>query len=315
MQAILLDILPLAAVAIIGYFAVRFDYVSAAANDGISKFVFVVTLPALIFHTLAVRDVLGNQAFIWKVLGSYYGGALAVLILGIVVAQLILKTGKAEQNILAVGASHSNMILLGVPLAILLVKKVIMPVAVIVGLHGMLMAILLTATLRIRAGKAGEVPSAVWGVIVNQAKNPIFIALVAGIAYSAFGGPRLQADVNSTLEMLGNATYPAALFALGGMMVRYKFSGNGAEAAVVTALKLVAFPVIVYLLANKVFGLNSWAWAAAMLAAMPVGFNMHNMASRSPKGTAIASSAILVSTILAVASAAAVLYFRKYGWG
>ena len=73
------------------------------------------------------------------------------------------------------------------------------------------------------------------------------------------------------------------------------------------------FPVIVYLLANKLFGLNNWAWAAAMLAAMPVGFNMHNMANRSENGGAIASSSILLSTILVVASAAALLYFRRYG--
>lgn len=315
MQAIILSILPFAAVAVIGYLAVRFDYVSAAANDGISKFVFVIALPALIFRNVASSDIIGNQAYIWKVLTSYYGGALAVLILGIVVGQYILKTGKAEQNILAVGASHSNMILLGVPLAVKLIGgKFFLPVAVIVGLHGMLMAILLTAVLRFRAGKAGEIPSAAWGVIVNQAKNPIFIALAAGIIYSVAGAPALHTDVNAVLRMLGSATYPAALFALGGMLVRYKFAGNGAEAAAVTALKLVAFPVIVFLLANKLFGLNSWAWAAAMLAAMPVGFNMHNMASRSPKGTAIASSAILVSTVLAVASAAAVLYFKKYGW-
>lgn len=314
MQAIILSILPYVAIAVIGYLAVRFDYVSPAANDGISKFVFVVALPALIFYTLATKDVAGNQVFIWKVLASYYGGALAVLILGIAIGQYVLKTGKAEQNILAVGASHSNMILLGVTLAVMLIgKKVLMPVVVIVGLHGMLMAILLTAVLRIRAGKAGEVPSAAWGVIVSQAKNPIFIALIAGIIYSVAGAPQLHASVASMLKMVGNATYPAALFALGGMLVRYKFAGNGAEASVVTALKLVAFPVIVYLLANKLFGLNNWAWAAAMLAAMPVGFNMHNMASRSPKGTAIASSAILVSTILAVASAAAVLYFKIYG--
>ena len=310
MQAILLSILPLAAIAVIGYLAVRFDYVSQAANDGISKFVFVVALPALIFRNMANADIAGNFSFGWKVLAGYYLGALAVLILAMVVGRFLFNAGKAEQNILAVGASHSNMVLLGVPVVLLLVGRAnILPVALIVGLHGMLMAVLLTAVLRIRSGKANELPSAIWGVVVNQAKNPIFIALALGILYKLLPIPKLPGEANTILKLLGDATYPCALFALGGMMIRYKFAGQGAEAIAVTALKLVAFPVIVYLLTNAVFGLNKWAVVAAMLAAMPVGFNMHNMASRSQSGAATANSAILLSTILSIISAAVLLHY------
>lgn len=310
MQAILLSILPLAAIAVIGYLAVRFDYVSQAANDGISKFVFVVALPALIFRNMANADIAGNFSFGWKVLAGYYLGALAVLILAMVVGRFLFNASKAEQNILAVGASHSNMVLLGVPVVLLLVGRAnILPVALIVGLHGMLMAVLLTAVLRIRSGKANELPSAIWGVVVNQAKNPIFIALALGILYKLLPIPKLPGEANTILKLLGDATYPCALFALGGMMIRYKFAGQGAEAVAVTALKLVAFPVIVYLLTSAVFGLNKWAVVAALLAAMPVGFNMHNMASRSQSGAATANSAILLSTILSIISAAALLHY------
>ena len=310
MQAILLNILPLAAIAVIGYLAVRFDYVSQAANDGISKFVFVVALPALIFRNMANADIAGNFSFGWKVLAGYYLGALAVLILAMVVGRFLFNAGKAEQNILAVGASHSNMVLLGVPVVLLLVGRAnILPVALIVGLHGMLMAVLLTAVLRIRSGKANELPSAIWGVVVNQAKNPIFIALALGILYKLLPIPKLPGEANTILKLLGDATYPCALFALGGMMIRYKFAGQGAEAVAVTALKLVAFPVIVYLLTSAVFGLNKWAVVAALLAAMPVGFNMHNMASRSQSGAATANSAILLSTILSIISAAVLLHY------
>lgn len=312
MQAILINILPLAAIAAIGYLAVRFDYVSQAANDGISKFVFVIALPALIFLNLANGDIIARSNIAWKILAGYYLGALAVLIVTMVVGHFLLKAGKAEQNILAVGASHSNMVLLGVPAVLLLVGNsqiIMLGVALVVGLHGMLMAVLLTSVLRIRSGKAGELPSAIWGVVVNQAKNPIFIALAAGILYDLLPIPKLPGEANEILGLLGNATYPCALFALGGMMVRYKFAGHGAEAIAVTALKLAAFPVIVYLLTNGIFGLKLWALVAAMLAAMPVGFNMHNMASRSPSGAATANTAILLSTILSIVSVAALLHY------
>ena len=313
MEAIFWQILPVVVIVGLGYAAVRFDFVSQAANEGITRFVFAVALPALIFRTLAISNVEGNLQFIWKILAGYYGGALAVMLLGIVVAKFVFNKGRAEQHILAVGASHSNLILLGVPaVLVLLGDRYAMPLLLVVGLHGMVMAILLTLVSRVRGGKAGELPLAIWQTIVNQAKNPIFIALVAGVLYSVFDPARLSGTwANTVLTILGNAVLPASLFGLGGMMVRYRFAGQMPEAAAVSALKLVAHPLIVFLIANQALGLNNWAWVAAMLAAMPVGFNMHNMASRSQQGATLASTATALSTALAVVTVIAFLYYRS----
>ncbi|MDH3229088.1 MAG: AEC family transporter [Alphaproteobacteria bacterium] len=312
MEPIFWQILPVVIIVGLGYAAVRFDFVSQAANEGITRFVFAIALPALIFRTLASSNVEGNLQFIWKILTGYYGGALAVMLLGIVVAKFLFNKGRAEQHILAVGASHSNLILLGVPAVLILMgNRYAMPLLLVVGLHGMIMAILLTLVSRIRAGQAGELPSALWQTVLNQAKNPIFIALVASVLYSVFDLPKLPGTADTVLRILGNAVLPASLFGLGGMMVRYRFAGQMPEAAAVSALKLVAHPLIVFLIANQALGLNNWAWVAAMLAAMPVGFNMHNMASRSQNGGALASTATALSTVLAVVTVIAFLYYRS----
>jgi len=312
MEALFWLILPVVFIVGLGYAAVRFDFVSQAANEGITRFVFAVALPALIFRNLAISNVEGNLQFVWKILTGYYGGSLAVMLLGIVVAKFVFKKGRAEQHILAVGSSHANVILLGVPAVLILMgNRWAMPLLLIVGLHGMIMAILLTLVSRIRASQAGELPKAIWQTVLNQAKNPIFIALVAGILYSVFELPKLPGTANTILRILGDAVLPASLFGLGGMMVRYRFAGQMPEAAAVSALKLVAHPLIVFLIANQVLGLNNWAWVAAMLAAMPVGFNMHNMASRSQQGAALASTATALSTVLAVVTVIALLYYRN----
>ncbi len=313
MEAIFWQILPVVVIVGLGYAAVRFDFVSQAANEGITRFVFAIALPALIFRNIAISDVAGNAQFIWKLLLGYYGGALAVMLLGIAVAKFAFNKGRAEQHILAVGASHANVILLGVPAVLLLMgNRWALPLLLIVGLHGLIMAILLTAVSRIRAGQAGELPGAIWQTLLNQAKNPIFIALVAGVLYSVFDLPRLPNTANDVLRILGNAVLPASLFGLGGMMVRYRFAGQMPEAFAVSALKLAAHPLIVWFLAGPmVLGLNNWAWVAAMLAAMPVGFNMHNMASRSQQGSALASSSTALSTLVAVVTVIAFLHFRS----
>lgn len=311
MDTIFWQILPVVVIVGLGYAAVRFDFVSQAANEGITRFVFAVALPALMFRNLATGDIAGNLQFIWRLLLAYYGGALAIMLIGIAVAKFAFGRDRAEQHILAVGASHANVILLGVPaLLILLGTRWVTPLLMIVGLHGMIMAILLMMVSRIRAGQAGELPKAIGQTLLNQAKNPIFIALVAGCFYSILDPGRLPDTANAVLRILGSAVLPASLFGLGGMMVRYRFAGQIPEAAAVSALKLVAHPLVVWLIADPLLGLNNWAWVAATIAAMPVGFNMHNMASRSQQGAALASSSTALSTLIAVVTVFALLAIR-----
>jgi len=311
MDTIFWQILPVVVIVGLGYVAVRFDFVSQSANEGITRFVFAIALPALIFRNLAIGDIAGNLQFIWRLLLAYYCGALIIMLLGIVVAKFAFGKGRAEQHILAVGASHANVILLGVPAVLLLLgTRWATPLLLVVGLHGLIMAIILTVISRVRAGQAGEIPRALGQTLLNQAKNPIFIALAAGCLYSILDPGRFPETVNSILRILGNAALPASLFGLGGMMVRYRFAGQMPEAAAVSALKLLAHPLIVWLIAGPVLGLNNWAWVAATIAAMPVGFNMHNMASRSQQGAALASSSTVLSTLIAVVTVFALLAFR-----
>lgn len=311
MDSIFWQILPIIIVVGLGYAAIRFDFVSQAANEGITRFVFAVALPALLFRNLATANVTGNLQYIWKLLLGYYGGSLILMLGGIVVAKYVFGKGRAEQHIHAVGASHANLILLGVPAGLILLgTRFTMPLLLVVGLHGMIMALLLMLVSRIRAGQVAGLPLAIGQTALNQAKNPIFIALVAGILYSVLDLPELPGWANAILRILGNAVLPAALFGLGGLMVRYRFAGHYAEAGSVAALKLVAHPVIVYLIAGSLLGLNNWAWVAALLAAMPVGFNMHNMASRSQNGAALATTATALSTVASIVTVMALLYIR-----
>lgn len=311
MEAEFYMVLPIVAVAAIGYLSVRFGLVSQAANDGISRFVFAIVLPAFIFRTLMDLNVSANFGFIWKVLASYYLGAAALLVLGIVIGGMVLKAGKSEQHIVGVGASHSNVVLLGVPAVLVLLPGAVAPMIFIVGLHTLFMAVILTAIGRAQSGRLGELPQAIWQTLISQWKNPIFIALVLGVLYSLLKPATFPITAIKVLNILSakDVLVPTALFALGGMMVRYNFSGQAGEAVTAAALKLVAHPIIVYFIASQLFSLNRWAIYAAFLAAMPTGFNMHNMASRSQSGGAMASTAIVLSTL---ASIVTVIVFLDY---
>jgi malonate transporter len=313
MEAAILIVLPVVAIALIGYLAVRFDLISQAANDGIYRFVLAVAVPAYIFRVMAGAGLPRDLERVWEVLGSYYIGALAVLILAIVVGKFAFKGNQAEQSMIGVGSSHSNAVLLGVPaVVIILGSKLTVPLFLLIGIHAVVMALLLNIVLRVRMGKAGELPQAMWQTLVSQLKNPILLALIAGLLYAELGGPALPKVIGSTIRLLGNAAVPCALFALGGMMVRYKIAGHVPEAIAVSVLKLAVFPLIVWAMAKPVFGLaGSWTWVAVMLAMMPVSFNMHNMVKRSQRGAEAAGSAIALSTLLSAIALVALVYIIR----
>jgi predicted permease len=71
------------------------------------------------------------------------------------------------------------------------------------------------------------------------------------------------------------------------------------------ALKLVAHPLIVWLLATEVFAIDSmWAAIATITAALPIGANVFVLAQKYEVYVQRSTSATLISTALSVLSVA-----------
>ena len=71
------------------------------------------------------------------------------------------------------------------------------------------------------------------------------------------------------MQLLASAAVPCSLFALGGVLVRYRIGGDLQQAMAASGLKLVAHPMLAWVLAKLVFGLSgAWTWVVVMLAAM-----------------------------------------------
>ena len=73
--------------------------------------------------------------------------------------------------------------------------------------------------------------------------------------------------------------------------------------ALISVLKLVIQPLIVLVLARYVFAMpRAWSGVAVLFAACPTGVNAYLFAERYRAGVAITSSAIALSTALALAT-------------
>ena len=119
----------------------------------------------------------------------------------------------------------------------------------------------------------------------------------------------MPGEVGQVVYLISDATATCALFALGGLLARYSFGGSTQTAVVTSVLKLAAHPLIVWALGTYVLTVRStWMWLAILLAAMPTALGLGN--SQNDGDSNAGGAIVLLSTILSIASIAAVMYYR-----
>ena len=133
-------------------------------------------------------------------------------------------------------------------------------------------------------------------VVRMFARNPLFIATVAGIAWSYFALP-LPRPAENVLDLMAAMVGPTALFALGLSLVGRSVTDDMCEVASITAIKLIVHPAIVYLIAVRFFPLDPfWSASIIILAALPVGPTSFAVARQYGVASGLASSSVALST-------------------
>lgn len=304
---ILFDIIvPVFGIVGLGYGAARTGLFPADANRGLSRFVFDFAIPALLFRSMATTEL--PPTIEWGYLISYYGGGYVAWVTGSLVSRLVFRRNGPESAIAGMTGAFSNTVLLGVPLVLTTFgERATLPLFLIIACHSWQLLSVVTVQAEIGIGTRDEMRRLPANVLRGLARNPMILALLAGILFNA-SGLTLPGFVDTLTETLGRAALPCAVFAMGASLAVYRVAGALPEAAVGSMLKLVLHPLAVWVLATRVFDLDPlWRDVAVILASLPAGVNVYLMAQRYQSGIAPAASAILISTGLSVLSVAVVL--------
>jgi len=103
-----------------------------------------------------------------------------------------------------------------------------------------------------------------------------------------------------TLELVGAAAPPVALFCLGGSLHCFDARAAWKQTGVTILLKLAALPLLVWGI-TRLMGLSELEVAVATLtAALPTGANAFLVARRYGVGTEASGASVLVSTLLSL---------------
>jgi hypothetical protein len=294
-------IFPIFAVALVGYGAAYREIVSARDIAGISNFVFNIAIPVLLFNSLA-RVELPAQ-FNWQFLFSYYVVVVLIYGLGIWMSKRWFAHSPQEQGIFGLGAAYSNTILVGLPvISAGLGDAALLPLFMLISIHSAVLFFIVMILMERGNGSHHSPGQIALQTAKNLARNPIILGLAAGLLFNVLAIP-IPPLIEAPLTLLGQASLPCALFALGASLYSYKIAGHLAEAWTMIGLKMALQPRLVWVLAFLVFHLDPlWGAVAVMTAGMPVGVNAYIFAEKYQVGMATLSTAVLLSTVLTVVS-------------
>ena len=301
MQALIDVILPVFMVVAAGYAVVWRGWMTDAGVEGLMKFAQNFAIPTMLFLALARLDLVA--IFDWRLLVSFYSGAVVGFLAGLLGARFLFK--RDWEDAVAVGfvCLFSNSVLLGLAISERAygVESLSANFAII-ALHGPICYFIGILTMEgVRARGAGLTRTA-GRVVKNLASNPLIIGIALG-AFVNLSGLPLPAAVYDAAELLARAGLPAALFGLGGVLYRYRTEGD---------LKLIAYAVVVSLLVHPMV---TWGMgralavdpgpfrAAVVTASMAPGVNAYLFANMYGRAKRVAASTVLVATLMCVLTA------------
>ena len=282
-----------------GYGASKLNWVKESTVDGLSDFTYHFAVPVMLVQTIS-RSSLPDQVP-WAFLFSYYGASFSVMTLGFLSCRTLLRRDFRDSAMHGFTSTFPNTVLLGIPVVLMAFgEEATVPLFLIISLHSTLLLPVITTLMEIAKGRNASLSKVTRNALRGIATNPIILSLVSGILMNLFN-LQLPEPLDPVAELMGDTVTPCSLFALGATLTRFQIAGRWKDMGMVVLAKLLLQPMIVAFLALVVFQLEYglWVHVAILIAAQPVGVTPYLFASRYQVNVALASNAMLITTLLA----------------
>lgn len=308
MFAIVNVIAPVFAIVVTGYLAVRFRLFPKEGVRGLIAFVNNFATPCLLFQAMLTSDF--GTTFNPSIIVPFYIGAVFSLVVGIVVGMRFFKARPGEGVAYGFSAMFSNTVLIGIPLVQRAYGDQSLPIVFsIIALHAPMLITLAMLVMELMRRDGAPLHQALWVAAIRIVQNPLLWGVALGLLANRVGYVSIE-PVDAFLTMMAAAVLPAALFGLGGALNDYRLAENWQPALVMSLLKLIAQPLIAYVLMIHVLHIDmNIARYGILLAAMPSGINVFVFATYYNRGVNVAANTVLISTVLSVLTISVWLYF------
>jgi hypothetical protein len=299
--------LPFFGVVFLGFAVGKLIHIPEAGMAGLNVFVVYVALPALFFNLISQTpiDELGNWRFI---LGTSLA-TLTIFALGFGVGLVVTRGRIDEATIQGLAASYGNVGYMAPGLALAAFGlPAVVPTALVFCFDNIIMFTLTPLGIAVARREEGGATRVAMIVVRRVLSHPFIIATIAGVLAAAvqFEAPR---PVGQLLDMLSGAAAPCALFAIGVAIAMRPVGKVPPEMPILIGLKLVAHPILAYVLLSAIGDFEPvWIYTAVLIASLPIATNVFVLAQQYGVWVNRASSAVVVSTVVAVGTVTLMLY-------
>ena len=276
--------------------------------QGIMTYAQGFAVPCLLFY--AIFDM--NLAYGLKpaYVASFYIGSVACFASGLLGCRYLFRRSWEDSIVVGFAALFGNTVLLGLSIIDRAYGgSTLEATFALVSLHAPFCYFIgITAMELVRSDSSGILPTA-RKVSRAMFRNALMMGIFLGFIFNFFAIP-VPAVAADALEMIAASALPAALFGLGGVIVRYRPEGDIRLILFVCAISLLMHPVVAWLMSSGIFGLETDLVRSAVIAsAMAPGINAYIFSSMYGRAQRVVASSVLLATALSVITASGWLMF------
>jgi malonate transporter len=306
MPVLLHVVAPVFGIAALGFLAARLGIIRPAGVEGMVGFVFNFAIPVLLLRSMAGLEI--PEDIPWSFLVAFYTGSLTVWALGIATARLAFDRPMDQAAIFGMSAAFSNTVMVGIPVVLTAFgPEATLPLFLIISFHSAVFMPLTAGLIQWSRGRGVAWRERVRELVRVLARNPIVLGLAAGTVLN-LTGVALPAPVDRTLELLGSAAVPCALFSMGAALAGYSLAGDLHAPTALAVLKLLVHPLVVWTVGRWLLQVDGlWLSVAVVMAAMPSGINVYLFGARYEAAADVAARTVLLTSLLSVATLSVLL--------
>jgi malonate transporter len=297
-------ILPVFAVILTGWVVGYSGYLSRALSDALIHFAYNIAMPALLIVTIAQEP--GHSLINGRFLVAFGGGSLLCFFLVFGIMSIRSLRTLASRTMHGMAASMTNTGFVALPvLQAIYGQHAVLPAAIATVFVAVVMFPLAVILLEVGRREGARTSPVV--TVKHIVLNPMVISTLIGMLLS-ISGLRMPGPVTVYLRIFADGLTPCALFAIGlGLSIEGLRAKLG-RASLLSAVKLVIMPLIVYGL-SVALGLDPlYTIAAVICAAVPTAKTVFILAGEYHCEEMMVASTVSLTTLASVVSLVGWLY-------
>lgn len=307
MASVLTALLPVFTLIALGYGMRRSGFAPDAFWVPAERVTYYVFFPALVIHSTAKAEVAGLSVL--PMAAGLAAATFLVLALALLLGRMTKADGPAVSSLVQGAFRPNTYIAIAAVAAAYGAPGLTLAAICIVTVVPLVNVLCVFVLLEYGNGTSGQ--GRLKRLFLPLAGNPLILACLAGGLLNGLD-IHLPEPVSVTVDLLGRASLPIGLLAVGAGLDLKAAKGVGVPVVAVTLLKLAVIPAVAWL-ACRAFGVEGLTAAVATLyMASPTAPNSYILARQMGGDSALMAGIITVTTLAAAASLPVVLMLLEH---